>query len=363
MDEVRIPESIKERLRKRLEESIRGKDRAGVPDRKIGLSEKLRERLRARMLESEDSVRERLRAKLRARLFESRGSLRDRMRMRLFEGNSGARERIRGRLLESRGGLRAMLRERIRQRLIESRVEGSLVRPRLVENVGDIRQRIRERVRRRLVEGRYLGGVRKSMGGLSVLRTVRDRIGLGERRVAGLRRSTLRERLARLSDRGIVSERSGMEEAFLRRRVERLERELERKKRLLKEAYKVVRRVEELGGINKIEEAMRLAYDTIVKAGSKAFKEAVEALAMETGVDKKEVAMVVKKVGLKEAREILKRGKRGKSGVKTIIVEGMGERKEQVPMLAMRVAERLSKQVEVENPGDVRDLSEAVFRK
>jgi len=347
MNEVRIPENIKERLRKRLGESVGKKDNIGILERRMRLSENLRERLRARMLESKDSVRDRIRA---------------RMRARLFEGSSGVRERIRRRLLESRGSLRAMLRERIRQRLIERRVGSSLVRPRLVESVGrsGIREKIRQRIRERLFEGR---NVMRFMRGVVRSRVVGDRIGLGERRLAGLRRATLRERLARLSDRGIVSERSGIREAFLRRRVERLERELGRKTKLLKEAYKVVRRVEELGGIDKIEEAMRLAYDTIVKAGSKAFKEAVEGLAREAGVDRKEVAEVVKKVGLKEAREILKGGKKGKSVAKTIIVEGMGERKEQVPVLAMRVAERLSKQVEVGNPGDIRDLSEAVFRK
>jgi hypothetical protein len=342
MNEARIPESIKERLRKRLEESVGKKDKVGIPERRMRLSEslreRLRERLRARMFESQDSLRDRIKAKLRERL---------------FEGSFGMRERIKGRLLESRGGLRDMLRERIRQRLIESKVEGSLVSPRLAEN-------LRERIRERLLEGR---NVMKSMRGVVRSRVVGDEIGLGERRLAGLRRATLRERLARLSDRDVIPERSGIGESFLRRRVERLERELGRKTKLLKEAYKVVRRVEELGGIDKIEEAMRLAYDTIVKAGSKSFKEAVGALAGETGVDKKEVAMVVKKVGLKEAREILKRGKKGKAVAKTIIVEGMEERKEQVPALAMRVAERLSKQVEVGNPSDIKDLSEAVFRK
>jgi len=351
MNERKIPENIKERLRKRLEESVGKKDKVAVPERKMELSESLRERLRnrlrARMFESQDSLRDRIRAKLRERL---------------FEGSSGVRKRIRERLLESRGSLRAMLRERIRQRLIERKAGSSLVRPRLVESVGrsDIREKIRQRIRERLFEGR---NVMRSMGGVAMSRMVGDRIGLGERRLVGLRQATLKERLARLSDRDVIPERSEMAETFLRRRIERLERELERKKRLLKEAYKVVRRVEELGGIDKVEEAMRLAYDTIVKAGSKSFKEAVEALAGETGVDKKEVAMVVKKVGLKEAREILKRGKKGKAVAKTIIVEGMGERKEQVPVLAMRVAERLSKQVEVGNPSDIKDLSEAVFRK
>lgn len=362
MSERKVPESIKERLRRRLEESVGKKGRLDISGRKARLAENLRERLRAKILESKDSVRERLRAKLRERLMESRrglrGEIRNRMGMRLFEGSSGLRKCIRGRLLESRGDLRDILRERIRRRLIERRVGGSLVRHRLAGDVD--RSRIREKTRERLLEGR---SAIRSMRGEVRSRVVGDRIGLGERKLVGLRRNTLRERLPRLSDKGIILERSGMVEAFLRRRVERLEKELERKRRLLKEAYKVVRKVEELGGINKVEEAMRLAYDTLIKAGSKAFKEAVEGLARETGVDRKEVAAVVKKVGLKEAREILKGGKRGKAGSKTIIVEGMGEKEEQVSALAMRVVERLSKQVGVENPSDARDLSEAVFRK
>jgi len=209
-----------------------------------------------------------------------------------------------------------------------------LVRSRLVESLEKraLRERIRRRIREKLLEGSRR---------------------LGERSV----------RLGMRSRDGDVSGRSRMVEAFLRRRVARLERELERKTRLLKEAYKVVRRVEELGGIDKIEKAMRLAYDTIVKAGSKAFREAVERLARETGVDKRKAAVLVKRVGLKEARDILRKGGKRDIGTKTIIVEGMVKQDEQLPILAMRVAERLSKQVEVTAPKDLKDLGENVLRR
>jgi hypothetical protein len=430
----KIPMSIKERLRRKLEkrlgggiafvgrsrlfeslrERIRRRVRAMLVERRGDLRERFRSRLRRRLLSEEvlgngirdrvrsrlrrrllegrigvgDSLRDRVRSRVRKRFLEEEESLRDRVRSRvrkrlLEEFGSGLRYRIRERLLGKGDDLKEVLRRRIRQRLMErrvgsERVGGLRLRRRLVEAVdeddvkGRIRERIRERIRQRMLEGRE---VMKSVGSVPMLGVMRGEVGLGERGLARLRRSELRERLLRLSGvrssgRDIVSERKERVEAFLRRRVERLEeevgrleRELRRKTRLLKEAYKVVRRVEELGGIDKVEEAMRLAYDTIVKAGSKLFKEAVEGLARETGVNKKEVATVVKKVGLKEAREILKGGKRGKAETKTVIVEGMGERDEQFPVLAIRMAERLSKQVEVGNPSDMKDLGKAIFTK
>ena len=101
-----------------------------------------------------------------------------------------------------------------------------------------------------------------------------------------------------------------------------------------------------------------------MKAGSKLFKEAVDVLSAETGVNKRRVAELVKKVGLKEAREILKRkGSKVGSAPKAIIVEGMDNKKEQLPVLAARIAERLSKSVDAGNPGDLKQLGEAVFKK
>jgi len=48
---------------------------------------------------------------------------------------------------------------------------------------------------------------------------------------------------------------------------------------------------------------------------------------------------------------------------KTIIVEGVDSKKEQLPVLATRIVERLSKPVEAGNPGDLKQLGEAVFKK
>jgi hypothetical protein len=424
----RIPESIKGRLRRRLEERVGGRGRYGM----VGsLGERLRGRLRERLLEKKGgSIEDRIRGRLRERLLEKKGgsiedrirgrlrrrslsenfleagnSIEDRIRGRLRrrslleeevgdsredrikarvrerlleEYGSGLRHRIGERLLKRGNDLEEVLRRGIRRRLMERRLGSNRVgalrlRRRLDEAVdengvrGQIRERIRGRIRERILEGRE---VMKSVGGKPMLKVMTNEVGLRGRGVERLGHSSLRERLGRLPDEGSVSERSKVVEAFLRRKVqrlegevERLERELRRKTKLLKEAYKVVKRVEGLGGVDKVEEAMRLAHDTIVKAGSRLFKGAVEELARETGVNKKEVATVVKKVGLKEAREILKGGKRSKAEAKTVIVEGMGVKDEQVPVLAARMAERLSKQVEVGNPGDMNDLGKAIFTK
>jgi hypothetical protein len=390
----RIPDDVKERLRARLLENVGGEcvrermrrmleDRARsvirerlrkrLLESRIGLRERIRERLRRRLLEGRASVREMLRERLRRRLLERWGGdvrslIRERLRRRLLEGRglgirSMMRERMR-RMLEDRA--RSVIRERLRRRLLENKeceVRGMLLeskaslRRRLIrkwlnsdsrikrlvlenrerglggvlsEGRVDLRDKIRERIRKRLMEGR--------VGSISE----RGSVDLGERRVKMLRRRVL----------------------MLERRNEVLERELRRKTRLLKEAYKVLRRVEELGGIDKIERALRLAYDTIVKAGSKMFKEAVDELAAETGVNKRKVAELVKKVGLKEAREILKRRGGKVGGVpKTIIVEGMDSKKDQLPVLAARIVERLSKPVEAGNPADQKQFTAATLKK
>jgi hypothetical protein len=225
------------------------------------------------------------------------------------------------------------IKERIRQRLLESRREGT-----------DLREELRRKIRERLLRFRE-----------------------DEDRFSRLRRSDIGGRFPRFSfGRHVFDRESGLCEKrleLLRMRNARLREELERKREILKEAYKVVKRVEELGGIQKIEEAMRLAQDTIVKAGTKLFKEAVDMLAAETGADKAKVSELIKKVGLKEAKEILKKGGKVREGAKTIIVEGIEEKKEQVPSLGVRVAERLSKSIAVENPKDLKELSEAVFKR
>lgn len=251
------------------------------------------------------------------------------------------------RLVESNisniNNIRSRLRAKLRERLLESRMDAlrRRIRARLLERRGILGRFYR----RSLLERRLGSGLgRRRLGDVLLRSCLAERVGFG-----GMRR---RDGVRILEDRSV-----------LRVRLARLEKELKRKTQLLKEAYKIVKRVEELGGIDRIERAMMLAYDTLIKAGSKVFKESVEKLAGETGVDKKKVALLVKKVGLKEAREILRRGKKRDIGTRTIIVEGMSEPKEQFPVLAMRVLEKLSKRVDVSNPSDIKNLSEVVFKK
>ena len=320
--ERRIPESIKERLRKRLLESMGDKDKEAFV---------------------REDIRDRIRKRLREKFQENEVGLRYRLRKRMLESKRGdissmLRNRLRGRLLESkRGDISSMLRNRLRRRLLESR---GRLRRRMLESKESLRHRLirkwlnsDSKIKRLVLEGKV------SESGVSMRGRMLEGMGCS---------GDLRER--RLT--------------MLQRRNQILERELKRKTRLLKEAYKVVKRVDEMGGIQKIEKALKLAHDTIVKAGAKLFKEAVEVLSVETGVDKKRVAGLVKKVGLKEAREILKKkgGKVGKAP-KTIIVEGVDSKKEQLPVLATRIVERLSKPVEAGNPGDLKQLGEAVFKK
>jgi len=230
--------------------------------------------------------------------------------------------------------MKRRIRERIRQKLLESRRENT-----------DLREELRKRIRERLLR------LRESEDRL--LRLRRSDVGEGFPTRLGFRKSVF-DREGDLCEKRLE---------LFRMRNARLREELERKREILKEAYKVVKRVEELGGIQKVEEAMKIAQDTIVKAGTKLFKEAVDMLAAETGVGKAKVSELIKKVGLKEAREILKKGGKAKEGAETIIVEGIEKKKGQMPPLGARVAERLSKPVGVENPKDLKELSEAVFRK
>ena len=325
-----IPKSIKERLRLKLQENAGSVVKSSILARRMRLVEdmrrRLKERLRARLVEN---VRRRLRERLRMRLLEGmRRRLRERLRMRLVESDISNIDNIRSRL-----------RARLRERLLESRADV-----------------LRRRIRARLFE-------RRGILGRLCRRSLLER-GLGRRKLGDI---LLRSRLAERVGFGGLRKRDGMrileDGSILRVRLARLEKELKRKTQLLKEAYKIVKRVEELGGIDRIEKAMMLAYDTLIKAGSKMFKESVEKLASETGVDKKKVALLIKKVGLKEAREVLRGRRKRDVGARTIIVEGMGEPKEQFPVLAMRVLEKLSRQVDVSNPKDIKNLSEVVFKK
>jgi hypothetical protein len=263
--------------------------------------------------------------------------------------------------------IKERLREKVREK-VQKEKEGTDKERRSFALTEEMRRKIRERIRQRLLESRK---ERRGEGtGLreELRRKIRERLlrlREGEDRFSRLRRSSIGGRSPRLGF-GDFDGESGLCEKrleLLRMRNARLREEIERKREILKEAYKVVKRVEELGGIQKIEEAMKIAQDTIVKAGTKLFKEAVDMLAAETGVDKAKVSELIKKVGLKEARDILKKGGKVREGAKTIVVEGVEEKKEQVPALGARIAERLSKSVAVENPKDLKELSEAVFKR
>jgi len=116
-------------------------------------------------------------------------------------------------------------------------------------------------------------------------------------------------------------------------RIKRLREVLERKNTLLKEAYKVLKRVDELGGIKKVEEALKNSKKTIVTAGNVIFKESVDKLVAETGADKNRVKELVKKYGVKEAREVLKTGKVAKSTGSVVVAEGLSGKKEDRPLL------------------------------
>ncbi len=346
MLERRVPASVKVRLKKKLSESVRDK---GIFSRE-GVRERIRRRLKERLQES----RVRLRNRLRRRLLENRlrESIRNRLRRSLLEN------RLRGRrLFESGDMLRESIRDRLRsRRLFENRVG---LRRGILEGNDNVRNRIRDCMRKRM---RMRSREKFQESGVGLRDRLRRRlfesgVGLRSRLLEGRERSMVRF----MGMRELGERRNEV----LKRRNEVLERELRRKTRLLKEAYKIVRRVEELGGIHKIESAMRLAHDTIVKAGTKLFKEAVNGLSVETGIERKKVAGLVKKVGFKEARDILKRRKEGRRGntPKTIIVEGIDNRREQLPVLGVRLVERLSKSVEAGNPSDLKQLGASVFKK
>jgi DNA repair exonuclease SbcCD ATPase subunit len=241
------------------------------------------------------------------------------------------------------------IKEKLRKRLQE--IKEKKMSEGLKENKENLSEKIRERIRKRLQE----------------IREKRKEEDLTEERRRRIRERllALRERLPRFRkplsdvDNGICEKRLEL----LRKRNARLREQLEKKGETLKEAYKVLKKVEELGGIQKIEEAMKLAQDTITKAGTKLFKEAVDMLVAETGADKGTVTELIKKLGLKEAREVLKKKGKDKGAAKTVIVEGLEEKEEKMSPLGVRVAQRLSKTVGVENPKDLKGLSEAIFKK
>ena len=409
-----IPESIKMKLKKRLEESGAGSDN------KKEVIKRIRERLRAKLNEakgdgSNKKIIERIRERLRARMDEARGSGGyDREFIRRIRRKLEERMRKRSGVLEE---LREKLRERIRRRMgdiSEERSEGSVI------------ERIRSRMRaRRLGEGRaecsydrkYIERIRRRIEermnrsvGISegLRRRLRERLAkLRERRDGGIierirervrSRRVLSEggsfignsRMMNLSDAGFDEEEvedildridmllksaksnrigegiSGKDLEFYKRALRRLKEESEYRKAMLKDAYKVIKRVEELGGIDKIEESLKLAYDTIVKTGSKMFKEAVDKLSAETGVKKEEAAKILRKLGLKEAKEVLKKGVKKVKDNKPEVVPVSGLVKEDEgdsPVIAKRLAERLARVGEIPGIGSLKEMTEVVFSK
>jgi hypothetical protein len=383
-----IPESIKMKLKKRLEESnadsdnkkevikrIRERLRAKLNEARSGSSDRrfierirrrLEERMRKRSSVSEE-LREKLRERLRKRLgdiSESKGSsiierIRRRVRAsRLSEGrmersyDRGFIERIRRRLEEQmnrRVGISEELRRRLRERLARvSECRGS-----------GVIERIRERVRSRRV---------LSEGGSSIrnprMMNLLD-AGFDEEEVEDiLDRINMLLKSDKSNRMGEGVSGKGLE--FYRRALRRLKEESERRKAMLKEAYKVIKRVEELGGIDKIEESLRIAHDTIVKAGSKMFKEAVDKLAVEAGVGKDEAAKILRKLGLKEAKEVLKKGVKRVRDNKPRVVPVNGLVKEDEgdsPVIAKRLAERLSRVQEMPGVGSLKEMTEVMFSK
>jgi len=454
-----IPESIKMKLKKRLEESCAGSD-----DKKEVIK-RIRERLRARLNEAKsDSFDkrfiERIREKLRARLNEARGNssnrklierIRERLRARMSEASDssdydrGFIKRIRRRLEErmrKRSSiseeLKEKLRERLRRRLrgISERKEGSIIERiqrriranRLSEGMAErsydrgyierIRRRLEERMNKRISISEELR--KRLRDRLAKLRKRGDDDNIrriGREGISEDLRRKLRERLAKLREsrdsdiiekirervrlrralsegsssignsrimslhdvdfgrdkidmmlKSVKSSRmgecvSGRDLEFYRRALRRLKEESERRKAMLKEAYKVIKRVEELGGIDKIEESLRLAHDTIVKAGSKMFKEAVDKLSAETGVKKDEAAKILRKLGLKEAKEVLKKGIKKVNEKKTEVVpvSGLAKDEDNSPIIAKRLAERLASGSGASSLVSLKEMTEAAF--
>jgi hypothetical protein len=181
----------------------------------------------------------------------------------------------------------------------------------------------------------------KDMGRTSRLRSLREDRDASFNRSRSDRDVSDRVRRRLVRDRLTESRsfrRSDVDDLSVRRdassaRIKRLREALERKNTLLKEAYKVLKRVDELGGIKKVEEALKNSKKTIVTAGNIIFKESVDKLVAETGADKNRVKELVKKYGVKEAREVLKTGKVAKPTGSVVVAEGLSGSKEGRPLL------------------------------
>lgn len=152
---------------------------------------------------------------------------------------------------------------------------------------------------------------------------------------------------------------------ILKKRIRALREEVERKDKLLKEASVIMRKVEELGGLKKVKEALNRSYKVMVALGNQLFKENVERLAVEEGISRKEAEKLIKKYGMKEARELLRRvskerkdrveGLKKVDEAKVVAVDiGVGDRGN----LGFRVAKRIEEMMTKKKAETVEEIYE-----
>lgn len=148
---------------------------------------------------------------------------------------------------------------------------------------------------------------------------------------------------------GLGGDRKDVREDFYRRRIKQLIEKLREKEEVLKKASVVLRKVEKLGGVEAIEKALNESYKVMVAIGNQLLKENAERLSVEGGISRKEAVKLIKKHGLKEAKEIVRkmRGKRLVERVEreVVAVEDRGERKTLAEKIAERQEEMIKKKV------------------
>lgn len=155
---------------------------------------------------------------------------------------------------------------------------------------------------------------------------------------------------------GLGGDRKDVREDFYRRRIKQLIEKLREKDEVLKKASVVLRKVEKLGGVEAIEKALNESYKVMVAIGNQLLKENAERLSVEGGISRKEVVKLIKKHGLKEAKEIVRkmRGERLVERVEreVVAVEDRGERK----ILAEKIAERQEEMIKKKVNEDVEKI-------
>lgn len=155
---------------------------------------------------------------------------------------------------------------------------------------------------------------------------------------------------------GLGGDGKDVREDFYRRRIKQLIRKLREKEEVLKKASVVLRKVEKLGGVEAIEKALNESYKVMVAIGNQLLKENAERLSVEGGISRKEAVKLIKKHGLKEAKEIVRkmRGKRLVERVEreVVAVEDRGERK----ILAEKIAERQEEMIKKKVNEDVEKI-------